>query len=559
MAYKKYTVVRGDTLSKIAQRHGMTWRELYSFDGGTGTPNQDRLRSGDPDKIYPGETIFVPDSAPQPAPAKPGKKGAEKNVYAPSSFTPSPTVSSTRKIEVVEVVDDKGNTKEPDSNRRQYVNREDASGEEYGRRIRLKARYFEEAEGQTKPLTGEKIYWRAYPGPDNKTGLIGELQAGFDSPGSGTLEKETTTNADGCTPVVDFYVSRYGGDVFNIIAAGEKPPQNASPSSGEAAGTYEVWRELRYEVDCMTRPNGGTYDNRANTTGMKSNLAQAFVEAKQVGSDDSPSHQRVTKTNELAGFGSGLRQGDYWHREDLYFHLIFVDTIVSSSEGWREEEETERLSPGTNTLKFSASDYTLDPRDWFIDADYWQPHMGYTILGNRDYTDLDEENFTLIEGGSITSGTDHYLLTIDFPGWGIIGEGHEPSEEVHLRIEFKNWGSAVLSGVHMGGTPITALGIRYRERKYSSGGYLKTSTLGTMIHEPGHSMGLAATTLPDGSNCGTTYDSGSGHHCNNNSDTCVMYEANQRGRKASFCDNCNDALRGRDLSALPVEADESYT
>lgn len=55
-----YTIVSGDWLSKIAQRHGMTWQELYNYEGGTGTPNRQRLRSGDADLIYPGEVIRVP-------------------------------------------------------------------------------------------------------------------------------------------------------------------------------------------------------------------------------------------------------------------------------------------------------------------------------------------------------------------------------------------------------------------------------------------------------------------------------------------------------------------
>ncbi len=57
---QEYTIVEGDWLSKIAERHGMTWQELYNFDGGTGTPNRQRLRSGDPNLIYPGEVILVP-------------------------------------------------------------------------------------------------------------------------------------------------------------------------------------------------------------------------------------------------------------------------------------------------------------------------------------------------------------------------------------------------------------------------------------------------------------------------------------------------------------------
>jgi hypothetical protein len=56
----EHTIVKGEWLSKIAARHGMTWQELYNFDGGTGIPNRQRLRSGDPNLIFPGEVILVP-------------------------------------------------------------------------------------------------------------------------------------------------------------------------------------------------------------------------------------------------------------------------------------------------------------------------------------------------------------------------------------------------------------------------------------------------------------------------------------------------------------------
>jgi LysM repeat protein len=59
-----YIVQSGDWLSKIASRYGMTWQELWHYDGGTGIPNSQRLRSGDPDEIYPGEEIVVPPSSP---------------------------------------------------------------------------------------------------------------------------------------------------------------------------------------------------------------------------------------------------------------------------------------------------------------------------------------------------------------------------------------------------------------------------------------------------------------------------------------------------------------
>jgi len=63
---KKYVVVEGDSLSGIARRIGWWppkdgWRLLYDFKGKDGTVNKSLLRSGDPDLIFPGEEIWIPD------------------------------------------------------------------------------------------------------------------------------------------------------------------------------------------------------------------------------------------------------------------------------------------------------------------------------------------------------------------------------------------------------------------------------------------------------------------------------------------------------------------
>ena len=62
----KYRIIRGDTLSGIAYRIGFcpplaTWRTLYDFRGKDGRRNRDLLRSHNPDLIYPGEEIWIPD------------------------------------------------------------------------------------------------------------------------------------------------------------------------------------------------------------------------------------------------------------------------------------------------------------------------------------------------------------------------------------------------------------------------------------------------------------------------------------------------------------------
>ena len=62
----KYTIVKGDTLSKIARRIGFWpprhgWQTLHKLAGKDGKVNKNLLRSGDPNLIFPDEQIWIPD------------------------------------------------------------------------------------------------------------------------------------------------------------------------------------------------------------------------------------------------------------------------------------------------------------------------------------------------------------------------------------------------------------------------------------------------------------------------------------------------------------------
>jgi len=46
-----YTVVSGDSLSRIASHHGTSWKQIFDA-------NRDKL--SDPDKIYPGQELVIP-------------------------------------------------------------------------------------------------------------------------------------------------------------------------------------------------------------------------------------------------------------------------------------------------------------------------------------------------------------------------------------------------------------------------------------------------------------------------------------------------------------------
>lgn len=58
----RYTVVKGDTLSAIAARHGTSWQAVYAANKSVIGP--------DPNKIFPGQVLVIPNGA-TPAPVKP--------------------------------------------------------------------------------------------------------------------------------------------------------------------------------------------------------------------------------------------------------------------------------------------------------------------------------------------------------------------------------------------------------------------------------------------------------------------------------------------------------
>ena len=81
---KTYTVRRGDTLSKIAAQHNTTWQKLATHNN-----------IKDPNKIFPGQTLKIPGSA--PAPAKPPattKPAPNKPAPAQSTNTVKPSNTS---------------------------------------------------------------------------------------------------------------------------------------------------------------------------------------------------------------------------------------------------------------------------------------------------------------------------------------------------------------------------------------------------------------------------------------------------------------------------------
>lgn len=462
-----------------------------------------------------------PDLQPRGAGTGPGAAAA----------APAPdTVVLAEVAEVVKASDGSDNNEAP-ATRKQFVNMpnsgKDANGHpEFGRSIRLKAR-LKWNSGASKPLNGQKVYWYFTPDGGNRASLPAKLQAGFEN--AGTAQFTSTAGADGWTPIVHFIPSQYGGDEFKVFAT-----TDSGFTGGLAAGDYTVWRRVFYELDCMKRPDAGTYADRADTAGMQTNLNGAFVDCVQTGTDASPDHARMVGNDTISTWATTYRDGSGAPR---YYHLLLIDTIA-----WKPAPQTLTVAcgAGSDTISLSGAKYTLKAGAWFVSATYKQGvNTGPIPAGN----------LTLSETGDPSTGDDAFAIAVSWAGIGV-----DPSQQVDVTLTFTNW--TALSGLQIPTGPATIIGMRWRERYYrASPDNISKSTLNTMLHEPGHAMGLAPATLPDGSANANQYPF-QGSHCHALSNGCVMFDTNSPS--TNFCPDCSDGLRGRNLTSLPVSGTAGY-
>ncbi len=429
-------------------------------------------------------------------------------------------------VEVAEVVGASGSEHtQAGSSRNQYINLpQDGAHPEFGRRIRLKAKVAPSS--GSPPLSGKTIYFYFKPDSGNRSGLTGSLKPGFNSAG-GSENANKVTDGTGWTAAVDFYPSQYGGDKFEVFAT-----EDASYKGGLSLGTFTVWRKIFYELDCMKKPTSGTYSSDAKTSDMESKLKALFVELEKTGTDGSPAHKRMITDDKVSAWATGVRDGTGAPR---YFHLVLIDTIA-----WDSAPVTLNLTlpAGTKTVDLEGGKYLLDSSNWFISASYTQ---------GKDSGSLAKDKCALSETGEPANGDDKFVVTLDFSGTKL-----DTTKEIKFKLRFTNWTEG--SGLQVREGPATIIGMRWRERSFFASD-LGNSTLNTMMHEPGHAMGLAPKTLPDGTANADHYDK-NGCHCHALSNKCVMYEANSVN--VGFCDHCSDGLRGRNLSSLPVSGDASY-
>ena len=153
--------------------------------------------------------------------------------------------------------------KDESGNFKQYINlKKDIEGQdkrypEYGREITLKARV-KRGDGKTEKLDGVKVLFKNKcekaanrAAPDTKVWSDAEL-TGDQKPGfgrkNGTAATTVQTDANGWTTPVSFFLSQYGGDLFEITAQLDPSVKASKRRPPKRTEKYIVWRKFWYQM-----------------------------------------------------------------------------------------------------------------------------------------------------------------------------------------------------------------------------------------------------------------------------------------------------------------------
>ena len=133
------------------------------------------------------------------------------------------------------------------------------------------------------------------------------------------------TDRNGWTPVVEFYLSRYGGDEFTIHAT-----EDSSYRGGMSAGPYTVWRKFWYQVTEMQQPEGGgVYELPA---AVKSAFESAYSAVYMRFEEQEPRRRSRHADNLVADSARRAHVRPFFRADDLVPFKLHIATIDYASE-----------------------------------------------------------------------------------------------------------------------------------------------------------------------------------------------------------------------------------
>ena len=407
-----------------------------------------------------------------------------------------------------------------------------------------------------KVKRGKPVFWGVQLGANNlapaaATNTAGgwahqASKGGFSAPGF--YEKMVATNAKG-EAITTFDLSECGGDEFTVKAY--QRGMGGTIKKEIKSDTYTVWRQLYYQVTRMG-PSVGRQNLPEIPDIPWGDLRKEYDDTRKPHnirwSAAPPSKPLITRHRQLGDTPTILATGkDGYARayEPLVLKVSLVDMLASRN----QEDHDFQVVRGQRTYTFH-SDLPLfdtnrvdDKRDWF--GSVTAPDLGAT-LDENDFTRTGDATImcTLRSTPSRRCHKPKVFVTIYvLDNWKNGRSQYNGIWAIHNTVR---WGTA---------TSPPALQVRADSAK-----------VGTMIHEFGHAIGMAASVPGPGGNShpkqygqgGVTTYGHMGSHCWNGKSglpastsdpfpdspdaICVMFGDSSRVKDV-YCDICVDFVR----------------
>jgi hypothetical protein len=444
---------------------------------------------------------------------------------------------------------------------KQYVNLDkDLEGvpkrhPEYARYIEVKARV--EVQGGALESRSVKFSYELIKGKFRPAALTGAPAEGFGSAG-GAATHTGTTNAEGWTETVKFYLSQYAGDQFKIAAEAADDPGNKKQTAA-----YEVWRKFWYQT---TRAQTHAVPAPAKSVTAYDKICAEMLKAEEV---------TFTKADTPA-------------------KTFYPGWMVKTGGGDAEESVIGGHNREEFYTKFKAEADKPVKGHLIICQHQWDP-FGESDLLTVDVNKNPSDELTLNLGGAWNAGVLTPALSGDLVVVGTWSRGDKNGNLTADNIVIAK-GRSALDRVKVKlpadapdpSTGAVSVQLKLRYGKFYAGESNAHQMLikhdgsepkltQVVSHEFGHGFGQ---TPRDGQQAaplakhGKQYSNehgGVGSHCKTDSTevadahvtsgiryqggTCIMFhQVNPEGCKQVFCDTCEPYLRLRDFSAITAAA-----
>ena len=462
----------------------------------------------------------------------------------PSENPTPPEADELVFAEICEVVTNgkKTELRPPVDSREQYVNLDrqvepDELRPEHGRVVCLKARVAWKS-GKSAGLAGHEIRWDSIYTPALRNDLRDEDRHGFNTAGSDSSDTTGTTDADGWTPIVEYFLSTYCGEESilsaTLLATGTEKP----------AGTYTVWKKFWYQVSEMKRPPSKRFFLGADVAATFEDLYEAVGIRME---EDSPDSGRklvpyADRIDDDARHSLGKTFFESGGRAPFKAHLIILDKINSDRDYHRiKEEMTAPVWKSPRTFVLYKPSEKSKPWLWFAK---------YRVVGKDKWRNLPRRRVKIVEKVIPTDKqvnrtllSQRHFILVDFSK-AALKPGPDRKVEFHLGIRRHDVLGVGGNSQHA----LIALGLNGIPKTKP----FKDGLADVVAHEVGHTLGLL-NHAPAGPHDHDGWRDSHTGHCDVSGCT-MSYSGRGPDRAGSFHTDsgdktgCGDYLRRQDFS-----------